>query len=133
MKFIPGFVYRRKKQCSNCNIYKTYIEFSSKRTDCKDCQRNRDSIRLYGLSTEQIFALLKEQDGKCPICLIIIDNRKEAHVDHCHETGKVRGILCRNCNFALGLFNDNYKMLERAKDYILRFKTRIIINEEDLM
>ena len=77
----------------------------------------------------------KSQGGCCPICStklvnIEIDGEVKnkgntACVDHCHETGKVRGILCAKCNKALGLFNDNLISLQNAFNYIDYHKPEI--------
>jgi protein-arginine kinase activator protein McsA len=56
-------------------------------------------------------------DGKCNIC-----NKKEKklHVDHCHKTKKVRGLLCGSCNKGLGLFKDDKESLLEAAEYLKR-------------
>ncbi len=51
----------------------------------------------------------------CEICNIILDKKD---IDHCHETGKVRGVLCPRCNKALGLFSDNLNVMEKAIKYL---------------
>lgn len=86
---------------------------------CKECQlsanRNNKFLRRYGMTIEQREEVLKNSGGKCAICLGDI---KRFHVDHCHSTGKVRGVLCGNCNMALGLFRDSQESLSRAIDYL---------------
>lgn len=71
----------------------------------------------YGLSREDYEDLLRKQEHRCATC------RKEfnivsPHVDHCHETGKVRGLLCRACNSALGFALDDPKILQALIDYL---------------
>lgn len=64
----------------------------------------------------------KSQDGKCAIChteLAELGSR-DRHVDHCHVTGSLRGVLCPTCNMGIGLFRDNPEVLDRAAEY-LRF------------
>jgi hypothetical protein len=71
--------------------------------------------RNYGLSVDALQAMLRAQEGKCAIC------GKEAvklHVDHDHGTGKVRALLCSNCNGGLGGFRDNIDFLDAAKAYL---------------
>lgn len=75
---------------------------------------------LYGVTAEQFTALLAEQDGKCAICGTAEWTGKGPHLDHQHETGLVRGILCHKCNLGLGKFNDDPKMLRAAADYLER-------------
>jgi hypothetical protein len=58
---------------------------------------------------------LEDQDWKCPICERPL---VKTHVDHCHDTGVVRGILCPGCNVALGIFQDSPEILIRAADYV---------------
>jgi len=67
----------------------------------------------YGISIEDKQKMLRKQHGKCSICLSSISFRK-ACVDHCHKTGRVRGLLCSLCNKALGLFGDRVNNLRRA-------------------
>jgi len=73
----------------------------------------------YGLSIQEYMSLVDEQNGKCAICYsepVIYDR---LHVDHDHETGQVRGLLCYHCNVALGHFRDNPQIVQSALDYIL--------------
>lgn len=78
----------------------------------------------YGITTEHRDELLKSQSGKCAICQHPISfcgrgtTKEKAHVDHCHETGAIRGILCAVCNTSLGRFNDDAALLRRAADYL---------------
>jgi Recombination endonuclease VII len=63
--------------------------------------------------------MLEAQGGKCAICPArSSDHGKKFHVDHCHETGKVRALLCNNCNNGLGRFKDNAEYLINAANYI---------------
>jgi hypothetical protein len=72
----------------------------------------------YGITKEDYDNLLAKQAYQCAIC-----GRKEPtgynwHVDHCHSSGKVRGLLCSKCNQGLGLFEDNVDVLYRAAEYL---------------
>jgi hypothetical protein len=84
-------------------------------------RRNRLS-RTYGITTEQYEALLSAQDGVCAICKENGEDRgaKSLAVDHCHTTGRVRGLLCRRCNAGLGQFKDCPEGVERALAYLRR-------------
>jgi hypothetical protein len=70
----------------------------------------------------------QEQDNKCFLCGsegFLMDKNKHVEklaVDHCHETGKVRKLLCHNCNRALGLFKDNHDVIRKAADYVEEYK-----------
>lgn len=77
----------------------------------------------YGITCDEWEALYKTQGGVCAICLQEGFTMKESHVaklmvDHCHTTGRVRGLLCHNCNRALGLLKDSTENLTRAIAYL---------------
>lgn len=76
--------------------------------------------RTYGISLKKFRKMLKNQGNKCAICRSPVpDNPKRRwHVDHNHKTGKIRGILCHNCNVALGHFKENKKVMKRAIKYL---------------
>jgi len=76
--------------------------------------------REYGITMEDYENMLIEQDGMCKCCgLPGIDNRDRIlHIDHNHETNKVRGLLCDNCNRALGMVKDSIKTLESMIEYL---------------
>lgn len=76
----------------------------------------REIQKLYGITEEQYQTLWFQQDGKCAICKQPSDKR--LHIDHCHLSKKVRGLLCGPCNRGLGLFKDNPDLLIAAKDYL---------------
>lgn len=85
--------------------------------------RDRRYRKQYGLTTEQVASMLHAQGGKCAICTTAIemDNRGKrvsSAVDHCHATGKVRGMLCMHCNQGLGKFYDNPDLLRAAIQYL---------------
>lgn len=74
-------------------------------------------LRYYGIAVEVYDILYRRQQGKCAICL----NPPKKHrlcVDHCHKTGKIRGLLCRRCNAGLGLLQDSKKIIRRALKYL---------------
>lgn len=77
--------------------------------------------KTYGIEIthDTYLKMLEEQDNKCAICLTSnMDLEKLLSVDHCHTTGKVRGLLCNNCNLALGNFKDSITSLENAIKYL---------------
>jgi hypothetical protein len=76
--------------------------------------------RKYGLTLEQYEAMLLAQRGKCPICNKELDACAQKDVDHCHNTGKIRDILCSNCNKGLGCFDDNPECMIAAAEYVKR-------------
>jgi hypothetical protein len=74
----------------------------------------------FGISIEEYEKMLSEQNGGCAICGSFINNnlRKNLAVDHCHNTGKVRGLLCHKCNSGIGFFDDDINLLENAISYL---------------
>lgn len=62
--------------------------------------------------------LVEIQHNRCPICRVVLDDIDKTAVDHDHETGFVRGVLCPNCNTGLGMLKDNLDNLRRAVDYL---------------
>jgi hypothetical protein len=85
---------------------------------CDEHQRRSQLKRLYGLTLAQYDAMLAAQGGACALCPTVPTSRKRLHVDHCHTTGTVRGLLCAECNMGLGKFKDNTDTLLKAVDYI---------------
>lgn len=73
-------------------------------------------IRHYG-DPNLIYKIWKISD-KCKICKRDFESNRDKHVDHCHASGKVRGILCNRCNFGLGYFRDDKEALREAIKYL---------------
>ncbi len=82
-------------------------------------QANRNRRFFYGMAPGQFEEMLADQDHKCWICKTSLIEAR-GHVDHCHKTGKIRGILCRLCNGGLGFFRDNPESLAAAIRYLAR-------------
>jgi hypothetical protein len=125
------------KWCPECNLVKPLTDFPTNKrarsgymTYCKACHnkivrankeknggaRNYHLRRRYGITAEHFDAMFAEQGGLCAIC-------REApaqHVDHDHKTNRVRGLLCFNCNGALGQFRDREDLMLRAVLYLGR-------------
>lgn len=86
----------------------------------------KNRAKRYGLTLEEFAVLEAMAVGKCEICQKPARARNKwkadskLHVDHCHTTGKVRGMLCTDCNRGIGLFRDDPKALRRAADYLCR-------------
>ncbi len=72
----------------------------------------------HGISAEEYryeyWRLYEMQNGNCAICR----KRKKLVLDHCHRTGKIRGLLCSNCNTALGLVKENLEIIEGLRTYL---------------
>ena len=138
------------KKCPKCelvlpvdNFYKTATKHTKKgwryNSECKDCTkiyskayREKDARRFYdkanarqikyryGITIEERDNIVETQNGLCAICDIDISNKP--YIDHCHDTGKVRGMLCMNCNAGLGAFKDSPEIFQKALDYLLTNK-----------
>jgi hypothetical protein len=102
----------RGSYCKPCQNARTY----ESRQRLHGSSREYHLRRRYGMGVKVFEAILAEQDGKCLIC----ERPDPEHVDHDHETGKVRGILCFNCNQGLGNFRDDIRSLIRAVNYLMR-------------
>jgi hypothetical protein len=76
----------------------------------------------YGLSFQDLISMYERQGKKCLVCTkeMSFENRG-CHVDHDHQTGKVRGLLCRSCNLLLGYAEDNIQTLKSAIKYLKEF------------
>jgi hypothetical protein len=82
--------------------------------------RVRKLKREYQLTLEEFAVMEKAQGGRCLICNNPPPEGKNLYVDHCHTTGKVRGLLCMKCNAGLGMFRDNLELLKSAMGYLTR-------------
>jgi hypothetical protein len=129
------------KTCKKCKEVKQLKDFEHDkqgnicRNVCRLCRNKRrkeygtrsgiglKKYRLqyhYGLTLDQFNQMNTDQNGVCKICNRISLNKwgTELVVDHCHITGKVRGLLCDKCNKGLGQFEDNISVLEKAIQYL---------------
>jgi 5-methylcytosine-specific restriction endonuclease McrA len=80
----------------------------------KKAQRASALKKQYGITYEEYEDMLRQQEGKCVICGEV----RLLHVDHCHKTNRVRGLLCSSCNGGLGMFKDNKQTLAKAIEYL---------------
>lgn len=114
------------KKCSKClesknvsNFVKAKNTMDGLSSSCKKCQRNYACIKNYGITLEDYDNLLKSQGGKCACCRKNQEeHEKTFHIDHCHKTGKVRGIVCFHCNSALGMIKDSIETTENIISYL---------------
>lgn len=105
-----------RSECKACSIAKLRAK-GEKRT----AQDFRDTHlrRTFGITQADFDAMLAVQDGCCAICKRSAeDSYKGLHVDHDHESGRVRGLLCHKCNMALGLLGDSVSALADAIAYL---------------
>jgi len=78
--------------------------------------------RNYSLSYKEWLKMWENQNGKCAICGKEFKNKSDACIDHDHKTDNIRGLLCKQCNFGIGLFNDKPELLIKVADYLLLYK-----------
>jgi len=113
-----------RRKCFECGDYKELSEYYGVGGLCKPCSHqrgqvyNKDVYRFsrHGMTKEEFNKMLESQEFKCLICSIEVD--VGAHIDHCHKSGKVRGILCGKCNKGLGQFGDDIELMKNAIKYL---------------
>lgn len=127
------------KICSLCKLEKEDSEFYLRgdgklRSECKGCCSLRSKkynstnqevrkrawknyrCKSYGITSDDFDKMFNEQRGCCKICGI--DITKKCHIDHNHTTGKVRGLLCHNCNVAIGHAKEDVNLLTKIIQYL---------------
>lgn len=138
-KYLITYI-RNYHECPDCNTV-TYFDdsevFTGKTTSrrnktkflCGKCsamrQRDKHYKRAYGLNYQEVHKMLMQQGFNCKCCgreidmpTDAIDRSEAALVDHCHDTGKVRGIICGRCNTGIGQLGDNLEGLMKAVRYL---------------
>lgn len=85
--------------------------------ELKERQYFRHTKHKYGVTEEIFYKMLEDQGNSCKVCGCYID-RSNINIDHNHETGEVRALLCCNCNALLGKSNDSPKLLRAALEYL---------------
>lgn len=110
---------RIKKQSEWAKNNKDKIDAAKKRRLEKDPEYNRRwLLKKYGLSKSDFNKMMLAQNNSCWICSITFKTNSDAKIDHCHNTNIVRGLLCSNCNTAIGLVKENIKTLRIMIDYL---------------
>ena len=112
----------RRKQYSESLIIReeTKARATAWRNQNRGRYREAVLLRKYGLTMEAYNKLLRKQRGRCAICGFADQSNPQAFpvVDHCHKTGKVRGLLCRDCNRGLGFLKDQLSYVRKAAVYL---------------
>lgn len=116
---------RESKECNVCHKVRPMNDFRLKGNHRKNTCIHCENIKsTFGINANDYDKMLKKQNGVCGICK---KEEKERHqngklrklaIDHCHSTGKIRGLLCTKCNQGLGNFKDNESYLEQAIKYL---------------
>ncbi len=115
--------------CINCrrDVNRNSDVKRSKGCKRKDFSRRAYLKRTYAITQEEYDEMWKKQGCKCAICGSSDTTKKLPAIDHCHNTGKIRGILCENCNRGLGMFHDDIGKMQSAIDYLkYHLKFRIL-------
>lgn len=121
----------KTKHCKMCKEDKTVDQFykhaqhaGSYTAYCKPCQADYTRARKYNVDPETFQNMILDQNGKCAICSVDFDSTRwgSPRVDHDHETGKVRALLCHHCNLGLGHLGDSLLKLSLAVTYLVRHK-----------
>ena len=116
----------RRCRCGSINVARVGTPVCPDcKKDARDPERNRvkerrRTLRRYGLTQLDWDALVATQAGRCAICRTDTPGGRGElwHIDHCHDTGRVRGLLCHNCNVGIGNFRDDPTLLARAIEYL---------------
>lgn len=110
---------RKRKERPERQSYESGYYLRNRAKYLKQARAGR--LRMYGLTQEDYDRKLGEQGGVCAICAREPEAGKNLCVDHDHETGKARSLLCRRCNTAIGQLNDDPTLLEKAAEYLKRW------------
>ena len=81
----------------------------------------QEAFRKYGITSDEFYSLMVKQQDSCATCFTPFnwsDRETKPHIDHCHATKKVRGILCKKCNSVLGMVKDNPDTLKNLAEYL---------------
>jgi len=122
--FRYGNVVRYCKKCRN-TLQKDRRVGRDRGNEHKIYQKNYHLTHKYGLTIEEFQTKLDEQSNVCAVCKQPNQTEKRLAVDHCHETNKIRDLLCYKCNGALGLVNDNIELLLKLIEYLKKHQIQV--------
>ena len=118
-----------RKECSKCFVWHDTTAFypnpntkDGLQSFCQRCTKGAALGRLYGLSIDQYEEMLSQQGGVCVLCGGTNRDGRQLFVDHDHETGAPRELLCGTCNRGIGNFRDNPSLLRKAAAYLERHR-----------
>jgi hypothetical protein len=105
--------------CPRCRETKFASEFylhkrGGRNGRCKACVAEANMLKKYGLTQDDYDQMVRNQGGLCLIC----EESKKLFVDHCHREGRVRGLLCGQCNTAIGMLGEDLRRIRRALQYV---------------
>lgn len=116
---------RNRDKCRVASLKSYHKRKAVSPEDLYIVRRNWRLLKTYGISDSEYARLLSVQGGVCAICKTQMTKhqRGRLHVDHDHETQAVRGLLCHNCNWALGAVKDSIEILSRMIEYVAHHKS----------
>jgi hypothetical protein len=115
-----GFSYRKIAAIFEVDVaYAHRIVNGFRRTEPSLEYKFASRLAKYGLTAKRYWALYMEQGEACPICKDAF-GESVPHIDHCHATGVVRGLLCTTCNTGIGLLRDSPTIAASAAEYLSR-------------
>lgn len=101
-------------ECKGCNC-----KISVEKQKAGFCSNKCRTLKInYNMNIDSFNDLLNKQDNRCKICQKTFNDINYPCVDHCHDSGRVRGLLCNVCNRGIGLLNDNFSFLQSAAKYL---------------
>lgn len=123
------------KECSKCGDEKDYSQFNYTTMGgksggrpisiCKQCQAGDRYFKKYGMTYDDYLDMVKAQNGVCKICGSSGTVLKKLAIDHDHVAGKVRALLCWNCNSCLGLAKESPAILMAMVEYIRQYSVPV--------
>lgn len=117
----PEYIEAKRQSARKCNAKRQADpEFAAAK---RGTEARRHYEKKYGLSWEDVLAMIEKQGGSCLICRNQLGD--DPCVDHDHETGEVRGVLCRLCNTGLGMFRDDPTVASAAVEYLITHKKEL--------
>lgn len=117
----------QKKRLQKCEYQRRY--YANLSAEERSIRSRRHYLKAnYGLSVEEYEAMLSLQNGLCALCLKPPSGRrmKVLQVDHCHKTGRVRGLLCNECNTAIGRLGDSEEGIRRTLEYLTKSDVLVV-------
>lgn len=119
----------RRKHCIQCCRELTQIANKNRPEVYAAIRRKNNLKRSFGMTVDDYEQLLKSQNGDCAICgrtneEEVASSGRRMSVDHCHTTGRIRGILCSNCNIAIGKFKDDPDRMTKAIQYLINTRSQ---------
>lgn len=111
-------------QCPECRRVRARQRYAERREIERERVFAKSLLRRYGMTLQEYYERLADQDGRCAVCDEEPEDRLQ--VDHCHDTGAVRALLCGGCNAMLGRSRDRPDVLRRGAVYLEQHATRIL-------